>query len=308
MSQSKTCNLQVTFKGAALEDHLIDVKAFASSLLALSEVIQSAYSISFGEEAQCQFKLKATKPNCVTFEFILSCIAIGSAASYVLFKTDWETDVNQFLKNLGFLKTKGLSLISFFRKLGKRKIIKTEPVESDGSLCHQLTLDDDTKLMCSHELYKLIVSPYIRENQYKIFKPLENKGFQSISYSAKKQDSWVVANKVTHEEVDLFKPDIIDELPKVEEFFITGRLDRPSLIGECNGWKIRDENSDKSITFSITDPNFLQKVRGNEISFVGSDIFRVHMRSITPPPSENKKTRYEGFEIELLSVKQKNLF
>ena len=248
MSQSKTFNLQVTFEGAALEDHSIDVKAFASSLLALSALVQEAYSISFGEEAECQFKLRATKPNCVSFELILSCLTIACTTGYVLFKTDWETDFNQFLKNIGFLKTKKQSLISIFRDLGKRKIIKAEPVESNGSLCHQLTLDDGAKLMCSHDIYRLIVSPYIRENQYKIFKPMENKGFQSISYSAKKQDNWIVANKVTQEELDLFKPNIIDETPKVEEFFVTGRLDRPSLIGESKGWKILDENSGKAIT------------------------------------------------------------
>ncbi|MEA4871878.1 MAG: hypothetical protein VB076_03590 [Synergistaceae bacterium] len=300
--------LRLTFDGKKLSDHEIDVDVFASSLLSLSDLIKTSHAIAFEDEVDCQFKLTAIKPNCISSEFIITCVTCAGAAGYVLFKNDWETSWNQLLKNLGFIKTKTLSLPTFYKKLKKRKIIDVEFVELEGEDIVILHCNDGSTFSVPYDLYKLIQNKKIRDDQYKLLKPLEQKGISTITYLAEIDNEWIPANEINHDELDLFLPDVIEESPQIEEFTVQGSLDRPSLQGENGGWKIIDTRHGKTYKFKITDAGFLSMVRKNEIPFVGSDTFRVRMRSITPPPSENKRTQYEGIEITQVNADQKSLF
>lgn len=300
--------LRLTLEGEALSDHEIDVEVFASSLLALSDLIKTSHAIAFKDEVDCQFKLTAVKPNCISAEFIIACVTCSTAAGYVLCKDDWETSWNQLLKNLGFIKSAVLSLPAFYKKLRKLKIIDCEFVELEGEDIVILHCNDGSTFNVTYDLYKLIQNKKIRDDQYKLLKPLEQKDIKTITYLTEVDNEWIPANTIYNNELEFFLPDVIEESPEIEEFTVLGFLDRPSLQGENSGWKIIDTKHGKTYKFKITDTDFLSMVRKNEIPFVGSDTFRVRMRSITPPPSENKRTRYEGIEITQMNADQKSLF
>lgn len=289
--------LRLTFEGDALDTHEIEVDVFASSLLSLSKLIRTSHSLTFDKNATCQFRLTSVTPNCVSVEFAITTgIGLFGAALFVATQVSWENAHLQLLKNLGFVKSKLPSLPTFFRALRKRKIVELEFVKLEDTDIVILHISDRTTLSLPYDIYKLIANPSVRASQYGLLKPLTQKGITTITYLSEINGDWVPATSISHEELTLFEPNVIEEPPVVEEFTIIGNLDRPSLHGDPKNWKIVEGKN--TYTFDVTDEKFISLVRNNEIPFLGSDLFKVSMRSITPPPEDNKKTRYEGFNIK----------
>lgn len=298
---TELAELQITYSGEALDEKEIEVDIFASSLLSLSKLIKKSVFLAFNEKITAQLKFKDVTRGSLSIQMILTILGFGGAGLFFLTKYDLETQKKQLLKNLGFIKSETHSLISFFKTLRGRKIVGSE-TDSENV---RVTCDDKTIIYVRIDLYRLIENQAIQKHQYDTLEPLAHEGISKITYSSKEGDSWIPSGEIQKKELSHFEPKILDKPPVIEEFSVVGQLDRLSLLGDPNSWKLITR--EKVYTFKVSDEAFLSKVKNNEIPFVGSDFFKVRMIS-TLLPYENHRTHYEAAKIEPMTNHQKSLF
>jgi hypothetical protein len=299
--QTDQFEIQVTFKGDALKNNEIDVGMFAHSLISFSKLIKKSTSIAFEGGATADLKLKDIAHGSVSVQMILTIAGVAGGALFYFATSDLEQQKRQLLKNLGFIKSEALSLISFCKARKGRKVIESS--QDKGNVA--LLCDDKSVLLVPVELYRLAWNSEIQKHQYGALMPLSGEGISQIAYSSKVNGVWLQSSEIQKNELSYFKPDSIDESPLVEEFSVTGRLDRPSLSGDPSHWKLITR--EKTYDFKIDDDVFLSKVKNYEIPFVGSDLFRVQMISKVSA-NESRWPQYEAKKIERLPDRQKHLF
>lgn len=257
---------QVIYDGPALVSNEMDVRDLAPALLAISDVLDEANKIIYGDKTQIQVNVKGSfKTGSFGFELAIAQLPIDNLVS--LFDSDQANAAANLLQILGFIVPSG-GLIGLLLWLKNRKI-KTITNEDDSKTVIEV---EDEKYETNPKVIALFSNVRVRTSIQKVItEPLSKEGVDT--FTVKREDE---TTTIKAEEKDYFKlSEIPDELLKdqVREVYL-----KPLAVSfvEGNKWKFSDGNVEFFAT--ITDEEFIKKVQDSKDAFSKDDLFKVSLR------------------------------
>lgn len=253
-NKSKVEIFNVTFQGDAVKNFEIDANDLATSLIGITEVIEEANKILYGEEfSEAYVKVKSDfKPG-----------SFWVTLALILTSTNFESVIN-LISLLGFCGVDLNSLIQFIKRTKGRKIANETKISGDQ---YQITVEGGAQLFLLNEsTLKLAKSKKIRKGMSTLVRAFENPGISEIQFSGQCNQE---IETISREEADFFKApekEIEDEKIDVDFFLIT----RPDFRGRQKGWRCSFGHSDEEETVhdfpvTITDKDFLERVRREQV-------------------------------------------
>lgn len=278
---------QVIYDGSALKSNEMDVRDLAPALLAISDVLDEANKITYGDKTKVQVNVKGSfKTGSFRIDFSLVQGGIDGLTS--LFNSAQASAAANLLQILGFIGVPStFGLIGLLLKLRNRKIKK---VVKEGDSKTVLEVEDE-KIETHPKVIALFSNVKIRIGLQKIItEPLSREGVESFSV---KKDNQVT--KIKTEEKDYFKlSDIPDEPLRddVREVYLTALS---VVFVEGNKWKFSDGTNEFFAT--VKDEKFVKGVQDNKISFTKDDTFKVKLREKQWITDTGLKTEHEIEEV-----------
>ncbi len=259
-------NFQIIYDGPALELNEMDVRDLAPALLAISDVLDEANKIIYGDRTQIQVNVKGSfKTGSFGFELAIAQLPIDNLVS--LFDSDQANAAANLLQILGFIIPNG-GLIGLLLWLKNRKI-KTITNENDSKTVIDV---EDEKYETNPKVIALFSNVRVRTSIQKVItEPLSKEGVDTFTVKRETETTTIKA-----EEKDYFKlSEIPDELLKdqVREVYL-----KPLAVSfvEGNKWKFSDGNVEFFAT--IVDEEFIKKVQDSKDAFSKDDLFKVSLR------------------------------
>lgn len=277
---------QVVYDGKALQHNEMDVRDLAPALLAISDVLDEANKITYGDKTKVQVNVKGTFKS-GSFGFDLVVVQGGIDGLTSLFNSDQANAASNLLQLLGFIIPGG-GLIGFLLWLKNRKIKNIENVNDAKTV---IEVEDEEKFETNPRVIALFSNVRIRTSIQKVItEPLSKEGISSFAI---RKDNKVTVIK--EEEKDYFRlSDIPDELlqDQEREVFLTV-VD--ISFKEGHKWKFSDGNVEFYAT--ISDENFVNKVQQNKDGFFKDDLFKVTLREKQWISDTGIKSDYEIIKV-----------
>jgi len=278
---------QVVYDGDALQHNEMDVRDLAPALLAISDLLDEANKITYGDKTKVQVNVKGTFKS-GSFGFDLAVVQGGIDGITSLFNNDQINAASNLLQILGFIGVPSGSLLGLLLWLKNRKIKTIENVNESKTI---IEVENDEKYETSPRVIALFSNVRIRTSIQKVIaEPLSKDGISS--FAIKKDDQETV---IKEEEKDYFKlSDIPDELLQDQEREVFLTVVTISFT-EGHKWKFSDGNVEFYAT--ISDENFVNKVQQNKDGFFKDDLFRVKLREKQWISDSGIKSDYEIIQI-----------
>ncbi len=277
---------QVVYDGEALQQNEMDVRDLAPALLAISDVLDEANKITYGDKTKVQVNVKGTFKS-GSFGFDLAVVQGGIDGITSLFNSEQANAASNLLQMLGFVVPGG-GLIGFLLWLKNRKIKNIENVNEAKAI---IEVEDEEKYETSPRVIALFSNVKIRTSIQKVItEPLSKEGIDS--FAIKKDDEETV---ITKEEKEYFKlSEIPDELLRDQEREVFLTVVTISFT-EGHKWKFSDGNVEFYAT--IADEDFVNKVQQNKDGFYKDDLFKVKLREKQWLSDSGIKSDYEIIEV-----------
>lgn len=277
---------QVIYEGPALENNEMDVRDLAPALLAISDVLDEANKITYGDKTKVQINVRGSFKT-GSFGIDFSLIQTGIEGFTSLFNSEKANATANLLQILGFIGAPStFGLIGLLLKLRNRKIRKVIK-EGDNKTVIEV---EDEKIETSPKVITLFSNVKIRIGLQKIItEPLSREGVEKFSVRKDKQLT------IKKEEKDYFKlSDIPDEPLKdqVREVYLKALA---VIFVEGNKWKFSDGTNEFFAT--VKDEKFVKDVQANKISFTKDDTFKVKLREKQWITDIGLKTEHEIEEV-----------
>ncbi len=272
--------LRITFEGAAVLDHEADVETFAPALLSAAHLLQRVTKIRHGSNFTVKLKLAGVEGNCISFDIAVVQTILEKFVNFLSNMPLLDT-----LTVVGFVQsTSGYTLIDLYKFLKGRLIIS----EKDEGKNVLIETADGEKTSVPKPVLELYKDRDVKKTLRGTTRPLDTKGIDRMKFSDPECKSVIEIEK---DESPWFDVTPIENEIEDEEIVVFGRLDRPSLQGEQGGWKLI--RGGDSFSMTVTDEDFLEAVRKNDISFSSSTIYRVELL-ISQSISADGKLRYKN--------------
>lgn len=278
---------QVIYDGSALSSSEMDVRDLAPALLAISDVLDEANKVTYGDKTKVQVNVKGSFKT-GSFGIDFSIVQGGIDGLTYLFNSDQASAAANLLGILGFVGIpSGGGLIWLLLKLKNRKIKKVIK-EGDNKTIIEV---EDEKIETSPKVIALFSNVKIRTGLQKIItEPLSREGVET--FSVKKNNQEVAIKK---EEKDYFKLSEIPDEPlrdDVREVYLRALS---VIFVEGNKWRFSDGTNE---FFAIVkDEKFVKDVQENKVSFTKDDTFKVKLREKQWISDTGLKTEHEIEEI-----------
>lgn len=266
-----SASIRITYEGAALESHSIDVEAFGRSIMAASHILKETSRVLYGFEFIVRLELKAVEANCISAD-LLVYVSRAADAIHFLANNPVTAFLDDILKLAGYAAP--LGFYAFFRWLRNRKISKTEKHEETITLY----LEDGTQETISLKLYEAICNSVLRKYIKQHTQILQTPGIERIRYFRKGDEGLQEATILTKDDLRFFDLDLdLDEAPIEREFDVIAELDRPSFHKSKRGWKLVWEGKVVPVALTITDDAFLEDVASGKIFVAKGQKFHIHL-------------------------------
>lgn len=277
---------QVVYDGEALQNHEMDVRDLAPALLAMSDLLDEANRITFGEKTKIQVNVKGTFKS-GSFGFDLSVVQSGLEGFTSLFNSNQANAASNLLQILGFTLPGG-GLVGFLIWLKNRKIKKIENVNDTKTI---IEVEDEEKYETNPRVIALFSNVKIRTSIQKVVtEPLSKEGISS--FAIKKDNEETI---IKEEEKDYFKlNEIPDELLQDQEREVFLTVVTISFT-QGHKWKFSDGNVE--FYASIRDEEFVNKVQQNKDGFFKDDLFKVKLREKQWISDSGIKSDYEIIQV-----------
>lgn len=253
----------VSFDGPALQQHTIDAKDFASSVLALADVFHEAQEILTPLERKAKLAIQATAPG--SFEVVLQLVVDGWAAT-----REWLLGPDaEAIGKLEKVLWPALGAFALIQSLKGRKV--NEAVSNPGREGEvDLRLEDGTTLATTPEKSRLIQDLDFRRAVEDVVAPLESEG---IDYMALRSEG--TTSEITKADLPSFRaPDVVAS-GEVEE---AERITNLQLIGldfgETRKWRFTEGNA-QPFSAAMLDNQFREDIENNIVHFGKHDILKV---------------------------------
>lgn len=262
VSEMERKYLRITFEGEGVLDHEADVETFAPALMATAQLLQRVTRIKHGSGFDVKLKLAGIEGNCISFDLAI----VQSLFERVLDLLD-KAPLSETLAIIGFVQINtNFTLISFIRWLRGRKIAKKTP---QGDMIIVET-EDGESVCVSKDVSEIAEDKKVRKALRGATKPLEAEGIDKMIFVERQTGSSFELHK---EDAPFFEAQATVDEPLESEADVYGKIDRPSIQGEKNSWKLI--KGDDHISMTVEDEEFLEAVKNNEISFSSDAVFRV---------------------------------
>lgn len=267
----KTSQFNISYDGAALAGHEMDVKDLAPALMAVGELLEDANRVLNGDQARIRVNIKAPQQGSVEVAFNVIQDFVSTTRS--LFSGDGVSAIlnaHQLLEILLGTGTGGAGVIGLLKWLRNRKIKSITKIEVGGFKIE--TEDGETKIVKETEV-RLFSFVNIRKRIEAIVKPLQKEGVEKIKFS-----NHNIQQEVVKEEVPYFvSPGVVEEVIDQKEYSENLQIVNISFQ-EDGKWKFFDGTS--AFFAEILDQDFLDKIKRNEQYFAKDDILNVQLKRV----------------------------
>ncbi len=295
---TQTIEFKISYDGQALQNHSMDVRDLAPSLLALGKLFDEANHILNGEKTSVKLQVRAHELG--SFEILFELYqSLGNQLSHFLTSDFVISALN--LKELILTGTAGV--VSLFALIKKLKGKNPDKLTDLGNGMIRIETANE-KIDIPLNLLRLYQDVAVRQATEEILRPLEKEGIEYFKIKEKNKIVEIIAK----EELNSF---ITPELPD-EKIVVSETEAAYSIVSlafkEDNKWRLHDGNSTISVT--ISDSEFKEKVDHNVISFAKNDILRCKIKVTQWKTSAGLKTDYEVLKVieHIPAAKQLLLF
>lgn len=274
-------NFRITYDGAALQSHEIDVRVLAPALLAVGDLLEHANRIINDGQAKVSVNVKGSlKTGSVNIDF---AVVQGIVAHAVDFLSGKEiTAAATLLALLGFSAKDGVnSALKVIKWMRGRAIRKVEMQEKSATL-----FVDDDQLEIELEVLELIRDYDLRRSIESVLEPLERDGIDVFAVGTDTE----ILETISKDERAWFKSP-----PAVSRDLETNRYQKSVQIeriefSETNKWRFYDGAG--SFYATIIDSEFLNKIALNEAAFSRGDTLRVDIEERQRIEGDRLKSEY----------------
>lgn len=248
----------IAYEGPALEDHTMNARDLATSVLALSEAFHRAQKILGPETSPASLNIKAFNEG----SFEVAMVLVEGARDFLL------GSLVQSTVTLTTLVGTVWASVAWVKQARGRRIAKAEPA-TPGEV--MVTFDDDTHMSIPTEQFQLVKDVTFRKQVTETLKPLDGENVTNFRVT----DTSLRLN-VSAEEVAYFVP---SEEVQVEELDPVERITTLQPLGVAfDGRKWRFTEGGAQFTASIDDEIFKGKVERQEVVFGSNDLLQVRLR------------------------------
>ncbi len=313
--KSELIDFSVKYNGKAVESNEMDANAVATSLLGLSNAIETANSILNSSDTKISIKVRGSfRPG----SFIIDITSFYNIPHLIqtVFNSGNIGTIADVTAILGFVvackrgadksdadksdnnvkKDKNQTLIWLYKQTKGKKILTKKSLDVDN--CEITVEGCDNPIVVNVNIVKLYENKKMQQAFANVVSPLEDEEMSDITFLVDRKEQ----EKILREERSYFHlidTDIIDEKEDIDSFLIT----QSNFEGKQNGWRLsfvdspRIKNKPDDFPVKILDENFLYKVLRKEIiiSSVGT-IMEARYRMITHK-NERLTASYEIIEI-----------
>jgi hypothetical protein len=250
-------HLRLRWDGPAVDDHLIDVRDFAPSLLALGELVVAANRTLNGDKATVRVAISAgVEQNCfeIDIHFFLEALAVARG----LLVKDEVSTIKDILEWLDILTPTGISagVLMLFKELSGKRVKQGAVVQTaDGHDNIQLNVTGDAntvQIYVNPQVWKLAKDPDVQENARKLLAPLKEPGYDTVTFessSSRRAYSKADGDKIVSE------PPLIeneDEETHVRPVEMWGTAYGPVFDEKADKWRFDFGEGAKTVDVSET--------------------------------------------------------
>lgn len=253
--------LVVKYDGEALKNHKIDLDVLTESLNGLNNLLKEVNLVVNGTSENINVEVEPFREG--SFEYLID--VIQNPTHYL-----------DILSIIGVGGTgavaAGSTLIEIIRAIGGRQIQKIA-LTADGDC--KIILEDGEEIIAPSYFRPLLSSPSIRKALSKIIhNPLQKEGYETFKISNSQGKDLVVVGEKEAEPFryrrvpveQAYSEQTFDDVPIT---FLTIHKDKNT------GWRANYE--DETVTVTIEDEGFLQRVRTGRESRIFSDVYYVDL-------------------------------
>jgi hypothetical protein len=269
-----------------MDEHRMDVRDLAPTLLATGELFRSANLILNGQETDLRIHVKATAPGSFDISFLISQDFVSSVTGFLSGElVTSAVNLKELIFGMGVPTAIGMFYL--VKKL-KGKNPKNIHELKEGVMLIEVdneTLEVPLKAL---ELYR---SVSIRKSLYEMIKPLEKDGVDQLEI----RSEHISHITVTKNDLEAFlPPELADQ--KLLEVEHEAHYSIISLaFKEDNKWRL----SDGAVTISATikDLDFLKRVESNAVAFAKGDLLHCQVKQTQWQTEAGLKTEYDVIKV-----------
>lgn len=268
----------VAYDGPALDDHTIDAKDLAPSMLAMAQAFERANAVLNGNKASMSLRIRATEPG--SFEILVYLQQTYHDAINVLSGDLLMSAAN--IKELFFGPVGAVGgattggVIGILKKLRRRKLEEvivptTEQVEKVApaqlGVCLRI---DGNEIWVSEEALRLLSDQGIQANVGDMVKPLLKEGIEKMLFKERDKELESVTKK---EAPYMTRATRTIEYTDEGAIVLNGlRLQpvSPDFRPEGSRWKLND--GDQTRTYKMSDGDFMDKFADGSVRIGAKDV------------------------------------
>jgi hypothetical protein len=279
----------VSFDGPGVRDGRMDVRELGPALISLGRLLDAANVAVNGERAPIRVEAKAVSEG--SFEVHLDAIL----SNWEHLKTFLEgSDVEaakRLLEWLGILAAPAVSLVGLYRWLRGRRPEKVVR-ESGGYFRFEL---EGRSIQVPFEVLRLYQEVAVNRAVNELLTTLDGSSVDRIDFLPEHPLSYVPALTLTREDREAFtigeppSETVIDETRKVALSI------RSLAFQEGNKWRLFDGQN--TITATIEDRDFIQRVDQNMLRFAKGDILICDVRTVQTQSKDGLKTEHTVLRV-----------
>jgi len=280
----------VSFSGPGVEAGRIDVRELAPALMSLGKLIDAANLATFGEKQPIKIEAKAVSEG--SFEVWLEAISNGWSALNIFIDRPDVQHAKTLLEWIGlFSAPPGVGLITVYRFLrGKKpeKVLKAHAnqflIEMDG---HQLLVPFDVM-----RLYQDIA---VNKAFSQLISSVEGNNVNKIEFRPEGTPKSIPSLVLTKEDrisVSISEPTPVVVVDDTRRMALSIRS---LAFQEGNKWRLFDGQN--TITASIEDKEFIDRVDANVVRFAKGDVLICEVRTIQSQGTDGLKTEHTVIKV-----------
>jgi hypothetical protein len=278
VDSNRQTQLDIIYEGPAVADGSMNVKDLAPAMLAIGTLFETANTISNGQLASINIKVRATSPG--SFHILYEVIQTSQAIAPNLLAT--ATEIRDWLIG-GIAIGGGIFAVIKWTRGRKPKLTQI------NKELYTLTIDGEIYEI-PLALLRLYQDGSIRQSIANIVRPVKEEGIDSL----KIQSDNLLLQEVKKEESEFF------DLPETQELLLDETRRQAFSITtlsfkEDNKWRLTDGQS--TFLVAMKDVAFQRRVDNNEVSFAKGDVLLCDLRTIQWQVQSGVRTEYEVVKV-----------
>jgi hypothetical protein len=279
----------VSFNGPGVEDGRIDVSDLARSLLSLGRLIDAANIAVNGDKQPIKIEAKAISTG--SFEVVLQAVSSGWDTLTALMDSSSAQHAKLLLDWLGILGLPSGGVVGVYRWLHGKKPSRITKAEAGQFL---LEIDGKT-LIVPLEVMRLYQDIAVNKAFSDLLTTVEGDAITTIEFrpeGAPKSSPSLILSRQDRQSISLDEPPptvVVDDTRRVALSI------RSLAFQEANKWRLFDGQN--TITATIEDRDFIDRVDANLVRFAKGDVLICEVRTIQSQGRDGLKTEHSVLRV-----------